>query len=206
MFEGNTGLSGLAKEKRSRPLCREPLAHARFRQRIAFGPSSDLIKCLFVQFPPEAVRDIARLLRQSDLGEISFEARKGERLTLKRTPKILAAPAPLELVAPDAPEVEVVQASVSPGAPEPILVCAPCVGVFHVAKATVEVGSMLGKKQLLGIVESLKVPNEIYAPAGGVVAQIWVGDGQGVEWGQPLFEIQPGPAPSEPTPVLEQTP
>lgn len=147
-----------------------------------------------VQFPPEAVREIAQLLSETDLGEVTFEARKGARITLKRAPKIIAA-------APDASEspVEVVLEEVSApeveSAPEieAILVASPCVGVFHVAKDAVQVGSLLKQQQLLGIVESLKVPNEIYAPADGVVAQNWVSDGQGVEWGQPLFEVTPAP-------------
>ena len=145
------------------------------------------------------MREIAQLLNQSDLGEISFEAAQGQRLTLKRKPKFVS-------VAPDAALVEAGASAsdaldetpaLAPGAPAPdaILIAAPCVGVFHAAKDAVEVGSVLQKKQLLGRVESLKVPNEIYAPAPGVVAHVWVGDGQGVEWGQPLFELQPGPLP-----------
>ena len=143
------------------------------------------------------MREIAQLLSASDLGEISFDAGKGQRITLKRKPKMMSA-------APVSAPVELAEAPVADAAPampeseaasEAVLVASPCVGVFHAAKEAVEVGSVTQAKQLIGLVESLKVPNEIYAPIAGVVAQIWVSDGQGVEWGQPLFEIQPGPAP-----------
>ena len=143
------------------------------------------------------MREIAQLLSQSDLGEISFEAGKGQRLTIKRKPTFVAASAlpftenaSATAIVPDENAAPATQAT----APESgaILVASPCVGVFHAAKAAVEVGTALTRKQLLGSVESLKVPNEIYAPASGVVAQVLVSDGQGVEWGQPLFEIQPG--------------
>ena len=148
-----------------------------------------------MQFPPEAVREIARMLQQSDLGEISFEAQRGARLTLKRTPKLLTL-APAAAANDAEPSAATLQSTLESApaevaVPAAVIVAAPCVGVFHAAKDAVEVGSVTRRKQLLGVVESLKVPNEIYATAAGVVAQIWVGDGQGVEWGQPLFEIQP---------------
>ncbi len=156
---------------------------------------ANLVKCSVVQFPPETVREIAQLLAESDLGEVSFEAAKGCKLTLKRKPKFVGAPmsastsseAALEIVEAAAPTTTAT--SEDSGA---LLLVSPCVGVFHAAKDAVIVGSAVKAKQLVGSVESLKVPNEIYAPASGVVAQMWVSDGQGVEWGQPLFEIQPG--------------
>jgi biotin carboxyl carrier protein len=40
-------------------------------------------------------------------------------------------------------------------------------------------------------VESLKVPNEVYAPAAGRVSEILASPGQGVEWGQPLVLLLP---------------
>ena len=131
---------------------------------------------------------MAQLLRETDLGELSFEARKGARLTLKRAPKTVAPTSQIVVAASlETPALE------THSAPDTdlILVAAPCVGVFHAAAEAVEVGSPLKKKQLLGTVESLKVPNEIYAPSAGVVAQCHVSDGQGVEWGQPLFEVAP---------------
>ncbi len=137
------------------------------------------------------MREIAQLLSESDLGELSLEASKGCRLTLKRKPTLvhIAAPALIEeatvtsgeLSAPAQTEAESTA----------VLVASPCVGVFHTPKEAVEVGSEVKAKQLLGTVESLKVPNEIYASVAGVISQSWVGDGQGVEWGQPLFEIHP---------------
>ena len=140
------------------------------------------------------MREIAQLLSQSDLGEVSFEAGKGQRLTLKRKPTFVGVAASL---VENTPETSIVpEASASPAtqatSSDAIIVASPCVGVFHAAKEAVEVGTALTRKQLLGTVESLKVPNEIYAPTSGVIAQVWVSDGQGVEWGQPLFEIQPG--------------
>ncbi len=137
---------------------------------------------------------MAQLLSETDLGELTFEARKGARITLKRAPVTVSLPE-AQVAASDAAEVPALEVESAPES-HLILVASPCVGVFHAAKEAVEVGSLLHKKQLLGTVESLKVPNEIYAPAAGVIAHSWVSDGQGVEWGQPLFEVAPAPAES----------
>ncbi len=140
------------------------------------------------------MREIAQLLAASDLGEISFEAAQGQRLTLKRKPKFVGTPATSHAPAQGALETGEIAASAPAAAPADtgVLIASPCVGVFHAAKVAVEVGSRVKAKQPLGTVESLKVPNDLTAPTAGVVSQIWVSDGQGVEWGQPLFEIQPG--------------
>lgn len=146
------------------------------------------------------MREIAQLLSYSDLGEVSFEAGKGQRLTIKRRPVRVSVAAPIagEPGAADEADVETSdlteEDATSAIASDATLVASPCVGVFHAAKVAVEVATAVKRKQLLGTVESLKVPNEIYAPADGVVSQMWVSDGQGVEWGQPLFEIQPSEA------------
>ena len=149
-----------------------------------------------MQFPPETVREIAQLLTESDLGEVSFEFGSGQKITLKRKPKFVgvAAPVPeMQALATDEllPITETPAALEAIGGSDAMLIASPCVGVFHAAREAVEVGAKVKAKQLIGTVESLKVPNEIYAPAEGVVSQVWVSDGQGVEWGQPLFEIAP---------------
>jgi len=144
------------------------------------------------------VREIAQLLAESDLGEVSFEAAKGCKLTLKRKPKFVGAASSAPASTEVALEIVEVAAPATTTADDSgaLLIASPCVGVFHSAKDAVIVGSPVEAKQLVGTVESLKVPNEIYAPASGVVVQMWVSDGQGVEWGQPLFEIQPGETPN----------
>lgn len=146
------------------------------------------------------MREIAQLLTESDLGEISFEAAQGQRLTIKRQPKFVAVPSAAsvaDVVALEIAADSATEKSATEGESAALVITSPCVGVFHAAKEAIEVGLLVKAKQLIGTVESLKVPNELYAPADGVVAQMWVSDGQGVEWGQPLFEIQPGEAPAQ---------
>ena len=70
----------------------------------------------------------------------------------------------------------------------------PLVGTFYAAPAEdaesfVKVGDRVEKGQTLGIVEAMKLMNEIESDFDGKVAEIYVENGQAVEYGQPLFRI-----------------
>ena len=70
----------------------------------------------------------------------------------------------------------------------------PLVGTFYVAPAEdaesfVKVGDRVEKGQTLGIVEAMKLMNEIESDYSGTVAEILVNNQEGVEYGQPLFRI-----------------
>ena len=73
-------------------------------------------------------------------------------------------------------------------------VLSPMVGVFYHApspgaKPLVEVGARVERGQAIGIVEAMKVMNEVASDATGIVAEILVPDGQPVEYEQPLIVI-----------------
>ncbi len=75
------------------------------------------------------------------------------------------------------------------------LVKSPLVGVFYAAPSEeaepfVKVGDTVTKGQTIGIVEAMKLMNEIECDYDGVVAEILVENAQSVEYGQPLFRIQ----------------
>jgi acetyl-CoA carboxylase biotin carboxyl carrier protein len=72
----------------------------------------------------------------------------------------------------------------------------PMVGTFYRAPAPgaepfVKEGDYVEKGQTLCIIEALKVMNEIESEVSGVVKKILVENGQPVEYGQPLFYIEP---------------
>lgn len=74
------------------------------------------------------------------------------------------------------------------------IVKSPLVGTFYAASSPelepyVKVGDSVKKGQVLGIVEAMKLMNEIEAERDGVVEAILVENGQLVEYGQPLFSI-----------------
>ena len=80
------------------------------------------------------------------------------------------------------------------GEPEGLVVKSPLVGTFYAAPAEdadpfVSVGDQVKKGQTLAIVEAMKLMNEIESEFDGKVAEIYVENGQAVEYGQPLFRI-----------------
>ena len=78
--------------------------------------------------------------------------------------------------------------------PEGMIVKSPLVGTFYAAPAEdadpfVSGGDQVKKGQTLAIVEAMKLMNEIESDFDGKVAEIYVENGQAVEYGQPLFRI-----------------
>lgn len=147
-----------------------------------------------LKFDLETVREVAALLRESELGEICIETtdedKPASRLLLRRAPStpayVAPAPAPLEGTVESAPETPEVEEQSTPSTK----ITSPAVGIFRPATAAVKEGDVVKAKQMLGIVESLRVPNEIASPVEGRVLEMLVTDGQGVEYGQALFVIE----------------
>ncbi len=74
-------------------------------------------------------------------------------------------------------------------------VTSPLVGTFYSAPSEdsepyVKVGDSIKKGQVLAIVEAMKLMNEIESEYDGVVREILVQNGTGIEYGQPLFIIE----------------
>lgn len=79
--------------------------------------------------------------------------------------------------------------------PEEKLVESPLVGTFYAAPSEdaapfVVAGDIVKKGQTLAIIEAMKLMNEIESEYDGTIAEILVGNGQPVEYGQPLFRIR----------------
>lgn len=107
----------------------------------------------------------------------------------------MPAPAPAAPVAV-APAVAAAPVAAS-SEPEPAdghVVKSPMVGTFYRspnpgAKVFVEVGDKVSPGDTLCIIEAMKLLNEIEADHGGTIKQIYVENGQPVEYGEPLFLI-----------------
>lgn len=75
------------------------------------------------------------------------------------------------------------------------VVTSPLVGTFYNAASPetepfVKVGDTVKKGQVLGIIEAMKLMNEIESEFDGVVEAILVNNEDVVEYGQPLFRIR----------------
>lgn len=70
------------------------------------------------------------------------------------------------------------------------IVTSTLVGIFRVSpKAPVSIGSHIQVGQTIGMIEVMRLSDEIIAPVSGEIVAIFVQDAQPVEYGQPLFEI-----------------
>ncbi len=153
---------------------------------------------------PDLVRELAQILRDSGLSEI--EVSQGEtrlRLTRAVAPQLNVAPA--SLVAPAPPQPNAAHAP-PPPAPEPEsrhddprthpgAVHSPMVGTVYLspepgAAVFVKIGDSVTEGQTLLMVEAMKTFNPIPAPRAGRVVRMLIGDGQPVEFGQPLVILE----------------
>lgn len=74
------------------------------------------------------------------------------------------------------------------------IVNSPMVGTFYIkpnpsANPYVEVGKKVKKGDVLCIIEAMKLMNEIESEFDGEIAEIFIKDGEAVEYGKPLFKI-----------------
>ena len=72
----------------------------------------------------------------------------------------------------------------------------PIVGTFYATPSPdsepyVDIDSSVGLQTVVGIIEAMKVMNEIKAETSGTIAEICVTNGQAVEYGQVLFRVRP---------------
>jgi len=75
------------------------------------------------------------------------------------------------------------------------ILAAPMIGTFYASPSPgappfVEVGDTIAAGQVIGIIEAMKIMNEIPAERGGVVEEVLVDNGQPVEYGTPLIRLR----------------
>lgn len=148
----------------------------------------------------DAIRELARLLEETGLGEIEVE-REGLRLRVARSAHNIAATAAPTAARPVVPPaaaggaLEAPDAGPTDFAAHPGAVKSPMVGTAYRAPEPgaapfIEIGSRVAQGQTLLIIEAMKTMNHIPAPRAGTVTQILFENGQPVEYGEPLFIIE----------------
>lgn len=74
--------------------------------------------------------------------------------------------------------------------PRPDLITSDVVGVVRFARSGLEEGARLEGDDEIAYVEALGIRNPVRSRGPGRIASVYVGDGQPVEYGQPLFAIE----------------
>jgi acetyl-CoA carboxylase biotin carboxyl carrier protein len=143
------------------------------------------------------LKKLIDLVQESGIAEL--EITEGEEKV--RISRVGHATQTAVMPAPQAATIPVIAATTaaapSPATPVQVeghIVKSPMVGTFYRAaspgaKTFVEVGDPVKPGDTLCIIEAMKLLNEIEADQGGVIKEVYVENGQPVEYGEPLFLI-----------------
>lgn len=158
------------------------------------------------------VRELLRLISETDVTEIAIE-RGDAKLHIKRG---IAPPAPQYLMTPSlaatlsagapqspygnaafasAPTAASGEAADAEALPEGQAITSPMVGTFYAAPSPkdtpyISEGDEVQVGDVVGIVEAMKIMNEIESEVAGRVIRVLVASGQPVEYGQPLIIVE----------------
>ena len=155
----------------------------------------------------EEIRELIQLVMETGVAEL--EVQRGEdRIRIRR-----AVASAHEITIPTVPAVvqapvaaPIVHAGPSPAAPAPaipagasgneVIVKSPIVGTFYESSKPgdppfVKVGDFVEPGQVLCIIESMKLMNEIESEVAGTVVAKLMENGRAVEYGEALFAIRP---------------
>ncbi len=145
----------------------------------------------------ETIGKLADIVNEKDLGEITL-IDGGKQITIKGKKCPPPPSAPMGGIAP-AMQTPVMQkqseAAPAEKAVSGNVVKAPLVGTFYAAPSPdkppfVKVGQQVKKGDVIMIIESMKLMNEVQSDFDGTVAEILVKNGEAVEYDQPIMIIK----------------
>ena len=138
------------------------------------------------------LKQVIELFSRSNVDKFELQM-EGINLKMgKRRDEVIAAPLP---VAPQPVAAKTVEPNESSEEPGMVTIKSPIVGTFYrapnpEAEPFIKVGDRVRSGQTLCIVEAMKLMNEIPAEEDCLIERILVENGQGVEFGQPLFAVK----------------
>lgn len=160
----------------------------------------------------QELREIIRLIDQSSISEFTYE-NNGSTISIKKplgvaheniaqevvhTKQVVQAPVveeKQEVVMKEIPKQQAETEVVVENDDTIIEIVSPMVGTFYRKPSPesdpyVEVGDQINESTIVCIVEAMKLFNEIEAETTGEIIEVLVGDGELVEYGQPLFKVK----------------
>jgi len=154
----------------------------------------------------EKIKELIEMMKANDPSEL--EIVDGQtRVMLKRgageqaMPQVVAMPSVVTAPVAGLGMVPAEQVKESDGPSEEqeanaVEIVSPIVGTFYLtpspnADPFVEVGASVEENTVVCIIEAMKVMNEIKSEIKGTIKKILVSNGQSVEYGEPLFQVEP---------------
>lgn len=138
------------------------------------------------------LRELIDLLKGTDITELQIE-KEGTKVKIRREKILSSLDIPAQKMS--GPR-EIITAETGEESQRLVTVTSPIVGTFYRAPSPdatpfTEVGARVKKNQVICIIEAMKLMNEIESEVDGIVVKILVENGQPVEYGEPLFLIEP---------------
>lgn len=147
----------------------------------------------------ECVEALAKIVKDNDLAKIKIstedidiviEGKRCAPMPPMAMPAMAPIAAPVAAQAAPAPAAEAASEAVSGN-----IVTSPIIGTFYAAPSPdkppfVKVGDTVNAGDVVCIIESMKLMNEINCEFSGKVAEIYVNNGEAVEFGQKLMRIE----------------
>jgi acetyl-CoA carboxylase biotin carboxyl carrier protein len=141
----------------------------------------------------EDLKSLIELLKETDITELQVE-KEGTKVKIKRE-KLFGT---IEIPSHKLPSIQesLIKETVEEDTQRLITITSPIVGTFYKSPTPeelpfVESGTKVKKGQVLCIIEAMKLMNEIECEADGIVVKTLIENGQPVEYGEPLFLIDP---------------
>ena len=154
----------------------------------------------------QSIRHLVRLMKRYDLTAIDL-IEGPTKIRLRRQGSeaaisgyTVAAPTPVYAAPPvAAPAAGPARTEAAPAAAAPskdIVIESPMVGTYYAssspdAPAFVSVGSAIRPDTTVCVIEAMKVFTDIPAGVTGTITEVLVKNGQSVEYGQPMFRVNP---------------
>ncbi|MBN2190974.1 MAG: acetyl-CoA carboxylase biotin carboxyl carrier protein [Candidatus Aureabacteria bacterium] len=148
------------------------------------------------------IQEIVKLMKENEITEFEME-RDGLKIVLKKSGAVQIHPNTARAESSDvhmlpqnqsAPKAEP-SASQAESMKKGNIITSPMVGTFYRAPSPeapsfVEKGQSVKKGEIVCIIEAMKVMNEIESEFSGKITEIFIENGEPVEFGQPIFRIE----------------
>lgn len=145
------------------------------------------------------LKELIKLIRDSDIQELELE-KSGFKVRLKKKDTYPYSPAKESKTIPTYHPADIEERPIAVpeerGEKNLATITSPIVGTFYRAPSPdaspyVEVGDSVKKGQILCVVEAMKLMNEIESDVDGKISEILAENAHPVEYGEPLFLIEP---------------